>query len=135
MAILSIMMSLRIRSIYHIKAVFSEQSFAHMGAERQTNIQTNIHTYKHTHFSENNFSKPGVRPQLAFEFNKVQWHDRRIVAQGYQDSLSTVTNHVRSRKITPLDYPKLYLRVDNLPIEAALHKTMEYQPIQCNHVA
>ena len=50
--------------ISHIQASFSEQSFAHLGVERQTNIQTNIytyiytHTYKHTHFSENNFSKP-----------------------------------------------------------------------------
>ena len=35
--------------IYHIlKAVFSEQSFAHVGAERQTNIQTYIHTNTHT---------------------------------------------------------------------------------------
>ena len=39
--------------IYHIKAIFSEQSFAHMGGERQTYIQTNT-------LSENNFSKPGA---------------------------------------------------------------------------
>ena len=36
--------------IYHIKAVFSKQSFAHMGVERQTNIQTYIvHANTHTH--------------------------------------------------------------------------------------
>ena len=33
--------------IYNIKAVFNQQSFAHVGAERQTNY-TNIHTYTHT---------------------------------------------------------------------------------------
>jgi len=27
--------------------------------------KTNIHTYKHTHFSENNFRKPGMHPQLT----------------------------------------------------------------------
>ena len=36
--------------ICHIKAVFSEQNFAHVGAERQTNIQkTYIQTYMQTH--------------------------------------------------------------------------------------
>ena len=34
--------------IYHIKAVFSKQSFTHMGVERQTNIHTYIHTNTHT---------------------------------------------------------------------------------------
>jgi len=41
-----------------LQAGFSEESFAHVGVERQTNIHTYIHTYTHTHFSENNFSKP-----------------------------------------------------------------------------
>ena len=31
--------------IYHITVVFSKQTFAHMGVERQTNIQTNIQTH------------------------------------------------------------------------------------------
>ena len=47
--------------VYDIKAVFSKQSFAHVGVERQTNIRTNTHT-----FFGSNFSKPGARPQLAF---------------------------------------------------------------------
>ena len=29
--------------VYDIKAVFSKQSFAHVGIERQTNIHTNTH--------------------------------------------------------------------------------------------
>jgi len=33
---------------------------------RKTNIHTHIQTYKHTHFLENNFSKPGTCPQPAF---------------------------------------------------------------------
>ena len=31
--------------VYDIKAVFSKQSFAHVGVERQTNIRTNTHTF------------------------------------------------------------------------------------------
>ena len=34
--------------ISRIKVVFSEQSFAHMGMERQTNIQIYKHTYIQT---------------------------------------------------------------------------------------
>ena len=34
--------------IYHITVVFSEQTFAHVGAEKRTNIQT----YKHTLFAK-----------------------------------------------------------------------------------
>ena len=52
--------------VYNIKAVFSKQSFARVGAERQTNIQIHKQTYKHTHFLGNNFSTPGTRPQLVF---------------------------------------------------------------------
>jgi len=36
-----------------------------VGVERQANIHTNIQT--HTHFSENNFRKPGARPQPAVD--------------------------------------------------------------------
>ena len=42
--------------IYHIKAVFSEQSFAHVGVERQTNIQTYIHTNTYTLFGKTNIA-------------------------------------------------------------------------------
>ena len=52
--------------IYHIKTVFSEQSFAHMGAERQTNIQTDIHTYIQTHTFRKAISVNQVRTQPAF---------------------------------------------------------------------
>ena len=36
--------------IYHIKAVFSKQNFAHVGAERQT-------IYKHTYIQTHTFQK------------------------------------------------------------------------------
>ena len=51
--------------IYHIKAIFNEQSLlTWMWKDKQIIIQTYIQT--HAHFSENNFSKPGVHQQLAF---------------------------------------------------------------------
>ena len=43
--------------ISHIKAAFSEQRFALMGAERQTNI--------HAHVLENKLSKPDMHPPTA----------------------------------------------------------------------
>ena len=43
--------------IYHIKA------FLVTWVRKDKQIYK--HTYIQTHFSENNFSKPGVRPQLA----------------------------------------------------------------------
>ena len=44
--------------ISHRKAVFSEQSLAYVGAERQTNI----HTYMHTHTL---FEKQSVNQECA----------------------------------------------------------------------
>ena len=44
-----------------------------MGAERQINIQTYVHTNTHTHFSENNFSKPGGTC-LVFKKEKQSLH-------------------------------------------------------------
>ena len=54
--------------ISHIKAVFSEQSFAPAGAERQTDIQTYVDTYKHTHTFWKTISVNQVSacPQPAF---------------------------------------------------------------------
>ena len=52
--------------IYHIKAVFSEQNFAHVGAERQRNIQTNIQTYIHTHTLQKTISVNQARVYSQF---------------------------------------------------------------------
>ena len=40
-------------SDYHIKVVFSKQNFAHVGAERQANIQTYKHTNTQTFWKTN----------------------------------------------------------------------------------
>jgi len=71
---------------------FHELIFAHVAAERQTNIQTNMHAYIHTHFLENNFKKPGGHvPDLKVISQMfVYKHALFITCNAYHFNLSQV---------------------------------------------